>query len=299
MGAINRRRSQEGDLGDPVFFPPPAALTLADVLDLTGARIIVPADPDRPFRELAALDRAGPASISILGDDRVPEIAATRAGACFVDPAQVQTGRAAHLPAHTLVLLVPDGGRALATLAARLYPDAGRPGSIFATRGISPAAFIHSEARLEPDVIIDPGVVIGPRAEIGAGTLIGANSVVGPEVRIGRDCSIGPQVTITHALIGNGVTIRPGVRIGQDGADWSGDAAGRAPGPALGRVIVQDRVDIGANSTIDRGGLRDTVLGEDSRIGGLVHVRGDRTVARHAVVGGSGPAGPAGPAPPD
>ncbi|MDR3463039.1 MAG: UDP-3-O-(3-hydroxymyristoyl)glucosamine N-acyltransferase, partial [Beijerinckiaceae bacterium] len=188
---------------------------------------------------------------------------------------------AALLPSGTIALVTADPLSAFAKIAAAFYPGGGRPASLFTTRGLSPDAFIHAEARLEGGVTVDPGAIIGPKAEIGSGTIIGAHCVIGPDVRIGRDCAIGPQVSIVCALIGNGVSISPGARIGQAAPVIAG-AAARIAGP--GRVIIQDRVEIGANTTVDRGGLRDTVVGEGSRIGNLVHIETGRTIARLSVV---------------
>ena len=104
--------------------------------------------------------------------------------------------------------------------------------------------------RLEAGVTIDPGAVVGPSAEIGAATLIGAGAVIGPNVRIGRDCAIEPHASISHALIGDRVIIHPGCRIGQGGGQM--EVSGQAKMPQIGRVIIQDDVEIGANTVIDR-----------------------------------------------
>ncbi len=140
----------------------------------------------------------------------------------------------------------------------KIYPEAARPGSLFDGHGVSPGANVHPLARLEADVIVDPGAVIGPHAEIGAGAVIGPNAVIGPDVRIGRNSSIGAGATICNALIGDRVIIHPGVRIGQDGFGFAMSPRGHLKVPQVGRVIIQDDVEIGANCTIDRGANRDT-----------------------------------------
>jgi UDP-3-O-[3-hydroxymyristoyl] glucosamine N-acyltransferase len=127
-------------------------------------------------------------------------------------------------------------------------------------------------------------VVIGPGAEIGAGTLIAANSVIGPEVRVGRGCTIGSNVTISHALIGDRVTIHPGCQIGQDGFGYIQAAKRHVKVPQIGRVIIQDDVEIGALTTIDRGGIRDTVIGEGTKIDNLVQVGHNTTIGRHCII---------------
>jgi UDP-3-O-[3-hydroxymyristoyl] glucosamine N-acyltransferase len=143
---------------------------------------------------------------------------------------------------------------------------------------------VHSTARLESGVTVDPGAVIGPRAEIGAGTVIGPTAVIGPDVRIGRDARIGAGATITHALIGDRVVIHPGCRIGQDGFGYQMGGRGHGKVPQVGRVIIQDDVEIGAGTTIDRGAMRDTVIGEGTKIDNLVQIGHNVSVGRHCII---------------
>jgi UDP-3-O-[3-hydroxymyristoyl] glucosamine N-acyltransferase len=139
-------------------------------------------------------------------------------------------------------------------------------------------------ARLEPGVVVDPGAVVGPGAQIGAGTIIGANVVIGPDTRVGRHCSIGPNTTIACALIGDHVIIHPGAHIGQDGFGFALGANGHLKVPQVGRVIIQDRVEIGAGSTIDRGANRDTIIGEGTKIDNLVQIGHNVVIGRHCVL---------------
>ena len=172
----------------------------------------------------------------------------------------------------------------MAAVMARLYPSAVRPGSTFDQTGVSAAAHVHARARLEPGVVVDPGAVIGRGAEIGAGTVIGANAVIGPGVRIGRNGAIGATTTIVAALIGDRVVIHPGAHIGQDGFGFALGARGHLKVPQIGRVIIQDDVEIGAGVTIDRGANRDTVIGEGAKIDNLVQIGHNVVVGRHAVL---------------
>jgi UDP-3-O-[3-hydroxymyristoyl] glucosamine N-acyltransferase len=126
--------------------------------------------------------------------------------------------------------------------------------------------------------------VIGPRAEVGSGTLIGAGAVIGAEVRIGRDCSIGAQSSVTHALIGDRVILHPGCRIGQDGFGYVMSPRGHGKIPQVGRVIIQDDIEIGAGTAIDRGAIRDTVIGEGTKIDNLVQIGHNVSVGRHCVI---------------
>jgi UDP-3-O-[3-hydroxymyristoyl] glucosamine N-acyltransferase len=133
-------------------------------------------------------------------------------------------------------------------------------------------------------VTVDPGAAIGPGVEIGSGTIIGANAVVGRNVRIGRDCSIGANAVVAHALIGDRVILHPGCLIGQDGFGLVMAPAGHRKIPQIGRVIIQDDVEIGAGTAIDRGAFRDTVIGEGTKIDNQVQVGHNVSIGRHCVL---------------
>jgi len=268
-------------MSEPVFFTRAARTSLADIVACTGAAVVEGADLSAVISGVAPLDEAGPGELTFLDSpENAMLLETSRATACFVTPGDVP-----RVPKTTLALVMEEPSRGFALAMRRLFPQAIRPKSLFGTAGINPGAAIHPEARLEQDVIVDPGVVIGPRAEIGSGSIVGANSVIGSDVRIGRDCLIGPQATITHALIGDRVILHPGVRIGQPSVDFGHAGIALAPHglswtPGIGRVIIQDGVEIGANSTIDRGAVGDTVIGEETRIGNLVRVAENVTIGR-------------------
>jgi UDP-3-O-[3-hydroxymyristoyl] glucosamine N-acyltransferase len=272
-------------MSEPVFFPRAAQTSLADIVACTGAAVVEDADLSAIVTGVAPLGEAEPGELTFLdAPENAMLLENSRATACFVTP-----GAVPRVPKTTLALVMEEPSRGFALAMRRLFPQAIRPKSLFGTAGIDPGAAIHPGARLEQDVIVDPGVVIGPRAEIGSGSIVGANSVIGSDVRIGRDCLIGPQATITHALIGDRVILHPGVRIGQPSVDFGHAGIALAPHgfpwvPGIGRVIIQDGVEIGANSTIDRGAVGDTVIGEETRIGNLVRIGANVTVGRHCVI---------------
>jgi UDP-3-O-[3-hydroxymyristoyl] glucosamine N-acyltransferase len=262
------------------FFPPASAPSLAEVADWCGAALGPGVDPGRVIKDVAALDEAGRDDLTFLDNPRYLEaLKRTQAAAAFVAPRYASAA-----PATCAALIASEPYRAMALVMARLYPSAVKPGSVFGETGISRTASVHPSARLEPGVIVDPGAVIGHGAEIGAGTVIGANAVVGPEVRIGRHGSIGASTTVMAALIGNRVIIHPGAHIGQDGFGFALGARGHLKVPQIGRVIIQDDVEIGAGVTIDRGANRDTVIGEGAKIDNLVQIGHNVIVGRHAVL---------------
>jgi UDP-3-O-[3-hydroxymyristoyl] glucosamine N-acyltransferase len=262
------------------FFPPISAPSLAEVASWCGATLAPDADAGRVIRDVAALDQAGPGDLTFLDNPRyLDALKQTRAAAALVAPRYARVA-----PAACVALIAPEPYRAMALVMARLYPSAVRPGAVFSERTISPTASVHPSARLEPGVIVDPGAVIGRGAEIGAGTIIGANAVIGPEVRIGRDGSVGALATIFAALIGDRVIIHPGTHIGQDGFGFALGPRGHLKVPQIGRVIIQNDVEIGAGVTIDRGANRDTVIGEGAKIDNLVQIGHNVVIGRHAVL---------------
>ncbi len=258
-------------MSDPVFFFRATQLSLADIVALTEARVAADADLSAFVHGGGAFDEAEAGELTYFAHPhRSDRLGETNATACFV------TERFAwRLPPRTVALVTERPEHAFALALAQMYPAAVHPASLFGATGVNPGASVHPEARLEPGVIVDPGAVIGPRVEIGAGSVIAANAVIGPGVRIGRGCSIGAQATIIHALIGNRVNLHPGARIGHAGSRT----------PQIGRVIVQDDVEIGANVTIDRGSGGDTVIGEGAQIGNLVQIGPDAMIGRKARVG--------------
>ena len=262
------------------FFPPGSAPSLAEVASWCGATLGPGADSGCAIRDVAALDQASRDDLTFLDNPRYLEaLKRTQATAALVAPRYASAA-----PATCAALIVPEPYRAMALVMTRLYPSAVRPGSVFGETGISPTASVHPSARLEPGVVVDPGAVIGRGAEIGTGTVIGANAVVGPEVRIGRLGSVGASTTIMAALIGNRVIIHPGAHIGQDGFGFALGARGHLKVPQIGRVIIQDDVEIGAGVTIDRGANRDTVIGEGAKIDNLVQIGHNVVIGRHAVL---------------
>ncbi|MBV9739587.1 MAG: UDP-3-O-(3-hydroxymyristoyl)glucosamine N-acyltransferase [Hyphomicrobiales bacterium] len=267
---------------DPVFFEPAADLNLAEVAALVSAAPLSAEDGRKPVRGVAAVDRAKADELTFLENPHYLEaLTRSRALACLV-----AEKNAARVPGGMIALVVKDPYRSFARVAGHMYPAALRLSSTCGTQGVSPGSHVDATARLEGGVTVDPGAVIGPDAEIGSGTLIGANAVIGPSVRIGRESSIGPGASVTHALIGNRVILHAGVRIGQDGFGFAMGPQGHAKVPQIGRVIIQDDVEIGANSTIDRGANRDTMIGEGTKIDNLVQIAHNVVIGRHCVIAG-------------
>lgn len=266
-------------MNDPAFARAGQGFDLGEIAAMTGAAPPPAALAGRRIADVASLDRSAPWDLSFLDDERfAPAAAATRAGACFTTAAL-----AGNLPARVAALVVDDPYRAFVIVARALFTHALQPSSLYPA-GDRVGAQIHPSARLEADVTIEPGAVIGPEVEIGSGTVVAANATIGGKVCIGRNCVIGAGATIGHALIGDRVVIHAGCHIGQDGFGFLAGDRGNLKVPQRGRVIIQDDVEIGAGTTIDRGGIRDTVVGEGTKIDNLVRVGHNTSIGRHCTV---------------
>jgi UDP-3-O-[3-hydroxymyristoyl] glucosamine N-acyltransferase len=264
----------------PDFVTPNCELTTGEIAALTRAKLRDGDPADRRINNIAPLDTAGPSDLSFLDNSKyLGDAASTRAGACLVGPRFVGA-----VPSGIAVLETAHPYPAFVAVTRKLFPEALRPRSLYGTEGRAASAQVHPTARLEAGVTVDPLAVIGPRAEIGAGTLIGPGAVIGPDVHIGRDCAIGGNASVLCALIGDRVIIHPGARIGQDGFGYLPSPKGHQKVPQTRRVIIQDDVEIGANTTIDRGATRDTVIGEGTKIDNLVQIGHNCLIGRHCLI---------------
>src|SRR5215475_9999864 len=265
-------------MSDTTFLKHSAGLTLEEIGALTGAAPIS-TPHSRRIDNIAPLDRASPSDLTFFDSRNFSKAAAaTHAGACLTT-----TALAKELPAWVAVLTVGEPYRAFVTAARALFPHALRPSSL-SNAGDFSQAHVDKSALTENGVTIEAGAVVGSRAEIGSGSVIAANAVIGAGVRIGRDCSIGASAIVTNALIGDRVIIHPGCKIGQDGYGYVMGGNGHLKVPQVGRVIIQDDVEIGAGTTIDRGAIRDTVIGEGTKIDNLVQVGHNVSIGRHCVI---------------
>jgi UDP-3-O-[3-hydroxymyristoyl] glucosamine N-acyltransferase len=266
-------------MSEPVFLRRSEGLTLDEIATAAGTQAPAEALHARRITGIAPLDRASPSDLTFFDNKNfAPAARLTHAGACITTAALAK-----ELPAHVAAFVVREPYRAFVTVARAMFPHALRPSSLREPGDIA-GAHVDRTARLEDGVTVEPGAVIGPHAEIGSGTLIGANAVVGAEVRIGRDCAIGAGTTLSNALIGDRVLVHPGCKIGQDGFGFVMGGKGHLKVPQVGRVIIQDDVEIGAGSTIDRGAIRDTVIGEGTKIDNLVQVGHNVSIGRHCIL---------------
>lgn len=261
-------------MADPRFFPLAGPFTLARLAEIAGAESAGASAPDRSFRDVASLETAGPEDVSFL-DNRLyaGAFAESRAGACIVHPDLV-----ARAPSGMALLVTPTPYKAFALVARAFHPDPVLP------PGIDPAASVDPTARLASNVRVEAGAVIGAGAEIGAGCRIGPNAIVGPGAVLGPDCVVGAGASLGYCVLGARVIIYPGVRIGQDGFGFATDAGRHIKVPQLGRVLIGDDTEVGANTCIDRGSTGDTVIGPGCMIDNLVQIGHNVRLGRGCVI---------------
>jgi UDP-3-O-[3-hydroxymyristoyl] glucosamine N-acyltransferase len=247
-------------------------LALARIAELTGARLAPGSDGALAIDALASLDEAAASELAYASDRRyAAALGVTKAGACLLSP-----DLAASAPPGCAVLTTPDPRGAFAAVARVLYPDT--------TPQWPMDRAVAADAEIARDAVVAPSAVIGAKAVIGARAKIGPHAIIGPGVIVGADSVISAQVTLLYCLIGQRVIMHPGVRIGQDGFGFHPGATGLAKVPQLGRVIVHDDVEIGANCTIDRGALGDTVIGQGCKLDNLVQIGHNVVLGRHCVI---------------
>jgi UDP-3-O-[3-hydroxymyristoyl] glucosamine N-acyltransferase len=261
-------------MADERFYQKSGPYTLQDLAVLCGATLGENVDPNLVIMDVSPLHKAVGGHISCLHNPKyIDQFKETKASACLVSP-----DYAKYAPEGVALLLSPQPYRAYGQVTASFYPHEKRSG------GISPQAAVHSTAKIGKNCFIGAYAVIEENVVIGDGCEIGSHSIIESGVELGKECHIAPNVTISHALVGHRVVVKPGARIGQKGFGFHMDESGHLNIPQLGRVIIGDDVEIGANTTIDRGAEADTVIGCGTRIDNLVQVAHNAQIGENCVM---------------
>lgn len=263
-------------MADQDFFTKSSdSFTLEELAEVTGSVISGDnIDPKMSVVDVASLQDAGAEHISFFDNAKYKDsFRNSKAGACFVSAKS-----AAIAPKGMALLVSAHPYKAYAKAASYIYPEK-RPET-----GISQHAIIEDSVVLGENCIIEAGVVIKEGAQIGDNCWIEANAVIGRNVKIGEGSRLGSHSTVSHAHIGKNVRLYPGVRVGQDGFGFAIDPQGHVKVPQLGRVIIHDHVEIGANTTIDRGAGPDTIIGQGSWIDNLVQIGHNVQIGRGCII---------------
>ena len=246
---------------DSRFFKKAGPFTLRQLAEIGECELLRSEDADKRIDNVNSLHDAQQTDISfLLSKKYIHDLEKTAAGACIVHP-----DFAASAPEKTAVLLSKEPYRSYGLIAAAYYPAPKADKTV-----IHPKAVVASSAVIGEGSRIDAGVVIGENVTLGMNCHIRSNAVIGDNVVMGDDCTVGENASVLYTLAGNKVYIYPGARIGQDGFGFFMSPKGHTKIPQLGRVIIGNDVEIGANTTIDRGALDDTIIGDGSRLDNLV-----------------------------
>ena len=265
-------------MADERLFHNRGPLRLVDIAERVRARLVDSSHGERAISSLAPLEVATKDTISFFDNKKyMAAFRASGAGACIV-----QESVASSAPAGMALLLSDTPYLTYARVGRLFYSE-----TTATDTGIHESAVIEEGAKLGKDCCLAAGVVIGRGAQLGDGCVIGAHSVIGEYTTLGRNCVLGSHVSLCHAVVGERVHIHAGARIGQEGFGFAPDGRGGFETVLqLGRVMVGDDVVIGANTTIDRGSLQDTVIGEHCRIDNLVHIAHNVVMGKGCILAG-------------
>ena len=261
-------------MADQRFFNRVGPFSLGELVALSDGEINDPDQEDIVIKDIATLESAEAGDLSFLDNMAyLDAFTASEAGA-----AVVMARHAAKAPQGMALILSEQPYRTFALIAQGFYPRT-RP-----IAGLSDAAIVEAGTVVGTNCQIEAGAVVAAGAELGARCIVGANATIGSNVVLGDDCFVGANVSLSHCHVGDRVTLHPGVRIGQDGFGFAIDAAGHVKVPQVGRVLIGEDCDIGANTTIDRGSMRDTVIGPGCWIDNLVQIGHNVEVGRGCII---------------
>ena len=261
-------------MADPKFFPKSKKLTLHEISKLTKISLPKTIDNKRVFLDIAGLDIASKDHISFLDNiNYLYQFKKSKAGACFFKKDFMDIA-----PKNMIPLISNNPYHSFAIIANAFYPLKD------ITAGVHPKAHVESSVKYDETVQIGPGAVVSSNVTLGKNCLIGANSVILSGVVIGENTIIGPNCTIAYSIIGSNVKIHNGVRIGQDGFGFAQNENISLKIPQLGRVLIKNNVEIGANCSIDRGTGPDTIIGEGSKLDNLVQIGHNAVLGKNCIL---------------
>lgn len=258
---------------DKRFFELHGPFTLGELVDGTVATVDEKY-ADKEFSCVGPLEHASPEHITFFHNPKyIDELGQTKAGACIVTQEYAD-----RLPANTVPLISERPYRAFAQVSMKFFGDKFKPAKIEESANIDPSAKIGDGCYIGHNVVVEENVVIGDNCQIDHGAVIHRG------VEIGSGSRVDVNATISHAIIGERVLIKSGARIGQKGFGFDMDEQGHLTVPQVGKVVLGDDVEIGANTTIDRGSGPDTVVGQGSRLDNCIHLGHNVSIGRGCVI---------------
>jgi UDP-3-O-[3-hydroxymyristoyl] glucosamine N-acyltransferase len=244
----------------------PVSFSLAELAARVGGEVV--GEGSVRLERVAPLEEAGLGAIAFLANKKYrPAFESTRASAVIVEPDEpAAAGRS--------LLRVKNAYLAFAKVSTLFHPPAAAVG------GVAPQAFVHPSARVAPSAEVHPFAFVGPLAEVGPRTILHSGVHLGSEARVGDDCLLHPNVVVRERCrVGNRVILQPGCVVGSDGYGFAFDVEGEGGSgprhyklPQIGIAVIEDDVELGANTCVDRGTLGDTVVGRGTKVDNLVQI---------------------------
>jgi len=261
-------------MADQRFFQKSDKIPLNQITNLCNISLTKGVNKNLLFSDISSLDSANANHISFLDNNLYIEaFKKSRAGACFFKKQFLNIA-----PKKMIPLITDNPYHSFALTAHLFYP------SKKISQGIHPKSHIERNVKYDETVQIGPGAVISSDVHIGSNCRIGANTVILSGVTIGKNTSIGPNCSIGYSILGSNIKIHNGVRIGQDGFGYAENIKGHLKMPQLGRVIIEDNVEVGANTTIDRGTGPDTIIGRGSKLDNLVQIGHNVIIGKNCII---------------
>ncbi len=261
---------------DDRFFRRAGPFALGEIAAHIGAELCNRSSSDFAVRDVASLETGAPGDISVFSDAKFSTAFAHTGASVVITDHKLGV----HEHNGAWLLFAPNPRLAFAQVGHMFYP----PDTLVA--GVQPLTPVHHTATVGTGTQISAGAVIGAQARIGARCLIGPNAVIGHGVTLGDDCVVGANCVINYAVIGNRVTFAPNVTIGSAGFSFVPSGKGLLRVPQLGRVVIEDDVEFGANCTIDRGAIGDTVIGTGTMFDNLEHIAHNVKIGHHCLIAG-------------
>ncbi len=263
-------------MGDTEFFQRSGPFDLGMLVETVSGTVYGEVDLKRPIKGVAPLDQAGPDEVSFLDNKKyLAAFEASKAGACFAEAEFAQRA-----PGGMVAIVCEQPYMALA-LAMRLFypPQAPEPG-VSPAAHIDPAATVPASCRIDTGAVLEAGVKLGERCHVEAGAVLSSGVVMGD------DCHVGPQASLMCCVLGNRIWIDAGARIGTQGFGFAVGPKGAVRIPHTGGVVIDDDVEIGANTTVDRGSVGDTRIGQGSMIDNQVQIAHNVIIGKGCILAG-------------
>ena len=259
---------------DSRFYKNKGPFALKQIAEICSAELKDPTKADVLIKELAAMETAGEGEICFFFDKKKKEAATEiKATACVTTEAFVDL-----IPAGVAVLVAKDPHASFVALNYAMYEE------ILPKPQICASAVVAESAKIGKNCYIGAGAVVGENVEIGDNCRLEPNCVIYDGCKLGNNCRVGANANIMHALIGNNVYIYGGARIGWDGFGFQTEMGVHKRIPQLGRVIIGNDVEIGANTCVDRGALGDTIIGDGCRVDNLVQIAHNDKMGRGCIL---------------